>query len=429
MYSNTLSTAALLGLATVGSSMPHQRDQSSSDSESNAPPAAQWGGSDSVFKFPLANGFPNIANPSDQLNQIQQDARGTLPKAAPNAPAPATPQPDSLTSLGFIAFNELFEVAFFTELFNNVTTGASGFREGDLLGQDKAKILSILKIVIAQEELHELNANGAFQRSTGQMIQPCQYNFPVSNFNQSISLASTFTDVVLGTLPDIQTLFANANDNALIRGVGSVIGQEGEQNGFYRDILGKTPSALPFLTASARDFAFSAIVQNFVVPGSCSSSLDILQRGGLTIFDILTVLNPPTTPMNQKVMFRLESFSQKMKFSGAGAAATATATADFVSSYDNSTTSAQQQDNLFLTYINQLNAPISVPIEDAKKINDNHNDNDDHSSTIQFSANFPGEDNLMNGLTIAAVTKGKDFVDVGAVARNTLFGPGLIEIN
>lgn len=424
MYSNTLSTAALLGLATVGSSMPHQRDQSSSDS--NAPPAAQWGGSDSVFKFPLANGFPNIANPSDQLNQIQQDARGTLPKAAPNAPAPATPQPDSLTSLGFIAFNELFEVAFFTELFNNVTTGASGFREGDLLGQDKAKILSILKIVIAQEELHELNANGAFQKFTGQMIQPCQYNFPVSNFNQSISLASTFTDVVLGTLPDIQTLFANANDNALIRGVGSVIGQEGEQNGFYRDILGKNPSALPFLTASARDFAFSAIVQNFVVPGSCSSSLDILQRGGLTIFDLLTVVNPPTTPMNQKVMFRLKTFSQKMEFSGEAAA-------DSVSSHENSTTAPQkQQDNLFLTYINQLNAPISVPIEDAKKIDDNHNnDNDDHSSsiTIQFSANFPGADNLMNGLTIAAVTKGKDFVDVGAVANNTLFGPGLIEIN
>lgn len=424
MYSNTLSTAALLGLATVGSSMPHQRDQSSSDS--NAPPAAQWGGSDSVFKFPLANGFPNIANPSDQLNQIQQDARGTLPKAAPNAPAPATPQPDSLTSLGFIAFNELFEVAFFTELFNNVTTGASGFREGDLLGQDKAKILSILKIVIAQEELHELNANGAFQKFTGQMIQPCQYNFPVSNFNQSISLASTFTDVVLGTLPDIQTLFANANDNALIRGVGSVIGQEGEQNGFYRDILGKNPSALPFLTASARDFAFSAIVQNFVVPGSCSSSLDILQRGGLTIFDILTVVNPPTTPTNQKVMFRLKTFSQKMDFSGEAAA-------DSVSSHENSTSPPhQQQDNLFLTYINQLNAPISVPIEDAKKISDNHNnDNDDYSSssTIQFSANFPGADNLMNGLTIAAVTKGKDFVDVGAVANNTLFGPGLIEIN
>lgn len=423
MYSNTLSTAALLGLATVGSSMPHQRDQSSSDS--NAPPAAQWGSSDSVFKFPLANGFPNIANPSDQLNQIQQDARGTLPKAAPNAPAPATPQPDSLTSLGFIAFNELFEVAFFTELFNNVTTGASGFREGDLLGQDKAKILSILKIVIAQEELHELNANGAFQKFTGQMIQPCQYNFPVSNFNQSISLASTFTDVVLGTLPDIQTLFANANDNALIRGVGSVIGQEGEQNGFYRDILGKNPSALPFLTASARDFAFSAIVQNFVVPGSCSSSLDILQRGGLTIFDLLTVVNPPTTPTNQKVMFRLNTFSQKMEFSGEAAA-------DVVSSHENSTTPPQQPDNLFLTYINQLNAPISVPIEDAKKIDDNHNnDNDDYSSssTIQFSANFPGADNLMNGLTIAAVTKGKDFVDVGAVAKNTLFGPGLIEIN
>ena len=413
MFTNTIATAAVFGLATVGSALPWQPQQSqsygghdswssssssSSQSWSQSTSTAPPGASNTVFKFPLNNGFPNIQVPSDQLNQIQQDALGTLPKAAPNAPPAAAPKSDSVTSLGFIAFNELFEVAFFTELFNNVTTGAPGFREGDLLGQSKDKILRILKIVIAQEELHELNANGAFQKNTGQMIQPCQYDFPVATFKDSIMLASTFTDVVLGTLPDIQTIFANNSDNGLIRGVGSVIGQEGEQNGFYRDLLGKNPSALPFLTASARDFAFSAINQMFVVPGSCPS-LDLLKGRGLKVFDILTVVNPPSTPTNQQVKFTIKTSQSS------------------VSGPKTNTFAAQQN---FLTYVNQQNVPVSVPIE-------NQSIGDD--GAITFTANFPGADNEMNGLTIAAVTIGKDFVDVDAVAKATLFGPGLIEIN
>ena len=56
-------------------------------------------------------------------------------------------------------------------------------------------------------------------------------------------------------------------DAGNIRGFTASLGQEGEQNGFYRDLLGKLPSALPFLTASLRDFAFSALNQNFVIEG------------------------------------------------------------------------------------------------------------------------------------------------------------------
>jgi hypothetical protein len=66
----------------------------------------------------------------------------------------------------------------------------------------------------------------------------------------------------------MNTQVAGQNGDAgNIRGFGSTLGQEGEQNGFYRDILGKLPSALPFLTASLRDFAYSALNQLFIVPG------------------------------------------------------------------------------------------------------------------------------------------------------------------
>lgn len=55
-------------------------------------------------------GFPDIDNPSDALTTIEEQAHGTLPNAsAPaNGTAPPPPQPDSVNSLGFIAFNELF---------------------------------------------------------------------------------------------------------------------------------------------------------------------------------------------------------------------------------------------------------------------------------------------------------------------------------
>ena len=163
-------------------------------------------------------GFPNITNPSQELTDIELEAHGTLP----NTPPPPPPQNDSLVSLGFIAFNELFEVAFFTELIENITDNKPGY--DNIPNRDE--ILSILEVVQAQEELHELNANGAFKTFTGNTIEPCEYIFPVDNFNDAIALASKFTDVVLGTLPDIQTIFADDGDNGLIRGVGSVIGQE-----------------------------------------------------------------------------------------------------------------------------------------------------------------------------------------------------------
>ena len=67
------------------------------------------------FTFPLANSLPNITNPSKQLTIIEDKAHGSLPNEAP----PSSIQANTLTSLQLVAFNELFEVAFFTELISN----------------------------------------------------------------------------------------------------------------------------------------------------------------------------------------------------------------------------------------------------------------------------------------------------------------------
>ena len=115
---------------------------------------------------------------------------------------------------------------------------------------------------------------------------------------------------MLGTLADVQNLLATDADSALIRLIGSVIGQEGaslqpphtiishlpctnqhipgEQDGYFRAVTDRVPSSLPFLTGCAGPLAYSAIMQDFVVPGTCPNANTI----SIPIFAPLAILTP-----------------------------------------------------------------------------------------------------------------------------------------
>jgi Ferritin-like domain len=336
------------------------------------------------FSFPLTNGFPTIANPSDALTAIELAAHGSLPNSTP----PKSVNSDTLTSLKLIAFNELTEVAFFTELIYNITNQVEGYHRHDIGNDEDVEfVLASLTAIQAQEELHLLNANGALAHFGSTPIQPCEYNFPVSTFQGAIALAATFTDVVLGTLQDVQFLAASDGDAGIVRAVASVLGQEGEQEGFYRAVLGKIPSALPFLTTSTRQFAFSALNQGFVVAGTCPN-IGVI---GLPIFKPLTVTSLYVDPKAEYVDFSIPP----------------------ISGTDYST--------LSITYINQQNVPVVEPIKDVSV----------GASAVTFKAWFPFNGTTFgNGLTIAALTSGAtSFASADAVAAATIAGPGLIEIN
>lgn len=232
-----------------------------------------------AFQFPLPNGFPNVAAGSATLKEIEQAAHGTLPNGA----LPSKISDTSATVWSLIATNELFEVAYFSSLVKNITDWVPGYEVGSPAAREI--VLGALKAVVAQEELHALGANGILAAAGRTTIQPCKYVFPVNNFDDALAFASTFTDVVLGTLQSALSSFGLDGDAGFLGLVGSVIGQEGEQNGFYRALSPhiKIPSALPFLTASAGPFALSALQQLVIVPGSCPSKLDIPTFGALTI--------------------------------------------------------------------------------------------------------------------------------------------------
>ncbi|KJX95842.1 sexual development protein [Zymoseptoria brevis] len=328
-----------------------------------------------AFKFPLANGFPNIKVPSAELTAIQKQAHGTLPNGA----LPKKLSDASATTFQVIAFNEIFETAFFTSLLQNVTTGVYN-------PADKDYVIEAITAVQAQEELHALGANAILASAGRTPIQPCEYKFPTSDYESAIATASLFTDVVLGTLQEASTTFGTTGDDEVLGLVASIVAQEGEQDGWYRSVGKKIPSALPFLSASSGVFAFSALNQLFVVPGSCGN-LDAIK---VPILQPLTVVTPPMA-----------------------------ADSDITFSYpvDKSITSPA---NLRLVYINQQNKPIVQELQNLKL----------EGNTVTFTSPFPYTENLLNGLTIATVTNGPtSFANISEVAAAAVWGPGLIEVN
>ncbi|THY29313.1 hypothetical protein D6D00_03644 [Aureobasidium pullulans] len=379
---------ALSGLASLSNAKPIHPNSSSASSSwsgSSHSTSSSWSDpsrstSSSYESFPtqvassknllLSNGFPNLSPAA--LSDVNNAAHGTLSNAsAGNITFPA----DSLTSFQLVAVNEFFEVAFFTSLLTNITTGVPGFEIPTHL--NSTFILDTLIAVQAQEELHAINANTK--------LPTCEYKFPTTKFDDAIALAATFTDVVLGTLQDIATIFATNGNAGVVRGVAATIGQEGEQNGFYRAIQNKIPSAQPFLTASARDFAFSALNQNFVVEGSCDISSIPLK-----VFDVLT-LNTPTIGLGDQII------SLSFDISGFHGSA----------------------EDLQFVLISGQNVPI---VQDLKNVKQD-------GKIVTFDADFLQQTNLLFGLTLGAVVrKGGPLATVNQVADAAVFGPALIEV-
>ena len=193
--------------------------------------------------FPLANGFPSPN--ASAVAAIEKAAGGTLP----NSPLPTSLTAGATATLQLyvvhqarscgkadmlyrIALNEIFEVAYFTQLLSNITNSVSGYDLSDGSKYNKTYIVNTITAIQAQEELHAAGANAILASAGKTTIQPCSYQFPVSSFESAIALAQTFTDVVLGVLPQAQTTFASdgGDELGLVALLGAIIGQEAQQD-------------------------------------------------------------------------------------------------------------------------------------------------------------------------------------------------------
>ncbi|KAI0397750.1 sexual development protein [Xylariaceae sp. FL0594] len=331
------------------------------------------------------NLVPKGSNDQESLDAIERQAGGRLP----NLPPPPTLSATGIVLFQLIAFNENLEVAFFDEIISNITNHVPGYKRGlKSSGTSKSALLDILRTVKAQEQLHAKTATDTLQHFNATFIpSPCTYKFPTDSILDAINLAETLTAVVLGTLQDAEEAFARNGDFGPVRIISSVIGQEGEQNGFYRLFLDHVPSEKPFLTTSVAAFAFSAL-QDFIV--SCP-------------FDIAQIPIPVFPRL--KVLTKAEPKDTLLRFSadlGHGAAA---ASLDY--------------SKLYVTYLVGQQLPISEPIANPYF----------QDGVLTFDALFPFEGNVMDGLTIAALTNASYFPDADSVVANTLAAPGLIDVD
>ena len=174
---NTLASTILLGAVAVSAvpaawGPPNGYPPPSHHQPSNT--ASSTSSGQTPFTFPLTelpSGFPTVDNST--LRSIEQRAHGTLPNGA----LPTSLSDTSVTVLQLIAFNEIFEVAFFTNLIQNVTNNVRGYQiDSPVL---KNLVLNTLQAVQAQEELHFLGANGILASAGRTQIDPCSYVFPV----------------------------------------------------------------------------------------------------------------------------------------------------------------------------------------------------------------------------------------------------------
>lgn len=251
--------------------------------------------------------------------------------------------------------------------------------------------------MIQQEEQHALAAEGSLKTAGASFIpSACQYKFPTTDLAGAINLAETFTAVVLGALQGANVNFAKESEPVPIQIVSSVIGQEGEQNGFFRNLLREVPSESPFLTHVPAPFAFTAL-QNFIVPNSCPYPLTNIN---LPILAGLAVNGGPIANIKGK--------DQTLNFS-----------AD-LTNVDKAKPFAgtDPKGKLFLTYSTGQQKPISVDVTGAKW----------DGLKISFTAEFPFEKNVMQGFSLGALTIGNNFTAVDDIVASTLAAPALIQV-
>jgi hypothetical protein len=225
-------------------------------------------------------------------------------------------------------------------------------------------------------------------------IEPCLYNFPVSTLKEAITLAQTFTSVVLGTLQNVIVNMGKNGDYPLTQDISSVIGQEGEQQGWFRFFNDEIPSELPFLTNSVRDFAFNSLNQDFIVPGSCPNlhQIDVLNE--LHEMSPLTVVKTfdPSQEDDETVQL----------------------------SFDLSP--GADPNDYMVAYINHQNIPFALSFTEVKH----------EGNSLLVEAPFPYKEHMLNGLTILAIvpaSANQSLTDNQVVADLTFAGPGLVLVN
>ncbi|KAF7551964.1 hypothetical protein G7046_g7557 [Stylonectria norvegica] len=366
-----------------------------------------------------AGGLPVPLN--RQIRVISSEAGGKLPKG---------PLPKNLSKKGIAAFqlillNEFFEVAYFEALRKNVTKKRTGFELGYETAlrtngtryennQTRAEIRmeQNLNVLLNQEKMHAIAAQQVLKANHAVRPPPCRYRCHVNNLEEALRHAETFTAVGMGVLQTVSVILSEENQSDVVRILSSIIGQEGEQNGYFRELLGYVPTEAPFLTNVPLEYAYS-VLQRYTLQCSYTKT---------KIEDDFTMTKFPTLDVEDQEILTMTANETSLKF-------VASLDHEAIKKLDQLNISQARpvpgqltfpvplpKDKLFMTYLNGQRMH-SVDLEEGS-LND---------SILTTKASFPCKKENWRGLTIAALTTTNKFADYDELVNNTIAGPGLIQ--
>lgn len=291
--------------------------------------------------------------------------------APPNGTPPSSISDTAKAGFRGANFLENLESAFFLAGLRNLTNtwGAS------------EDVITVVRNVIAQEEVHVQTIENILTHFNTATIQPCQYVFPVDSQESFLQLANTITSVGIGAVINLASVLATA-DPSLVPGPTSILAVEARHDAFFRIAgLRAVPNPAPFDTRISAPWALN-LASKFVVPGSCSKAAD--QTIDFPKFPALDFVVPGAnsvfTGTKKPIIFETEI-------------------------------SALPAAGLFVGWVNQANVPVYTPatVKDGKV----------HSSIPDG----------LSGVAFAALTAQNTAQDVNALTEKTLAGPAPVQIS
>lgn len=239
----------------------------------------------------------------------------------------------------------------------------------------------------AQEEVHVATIEALLQHNGAQTINPCQYEFPVSNAEEFFALANIITSVGIGAIFDLQD-GVSQTDPGLEVSVSGIVTVESRHDAFFRMTAGETPNPSPFDTHISGAWAYN-LALDFIIPGSCGNGLPA------------SITSIPVFPPLGLVGTNEPAFASTNSI---GTLVFTVNTMQMPSSWSHRP--------LFMGWVNQEMAPIYTPVT---VMNGN-----------QLQTQVPTG---MNGMAFVALTGQNTAADVTALTAATIAGPLPIPIS
>jgi hypothetical protein len=211
---------------------------------------------------------------------------GNIPELAggglPNQPSVPRLSQTAIGGFQLANFLENLESNFFQEgLMNYSRWGTGGQTNG-------VSNMNIISRIAAQEEVHVASIIGLLKGNGAPDVQPCEYDFPITDEKSFLALGSVITNVGIGALLALSEGLSET-DAGIESTIASIIPVESRHDAFFRLYDGEVPNPTTFETRISAAWAYN-LALDFIVPGSCPNLASITSVATLPIFPDLGII-------------------------------------------------------------------------------------------------------------------------------------------